>query len=64
MIKSDKLEFETRKVEGKDEIFILSAKLTPEAKKEGYSREIDYKKAYFELKAKYDALRIKVNGEV
>jgi len=64
MIKSDQLEFETRKIEGKDEIFILSAKLTPEVKKEGYSREIDYKKAYFELNAKYDALLRKVNGEV
>jgi len=59
MIKSNQLEFETHKVEGKDEIFILSAKLPPEAKKEGYSREIDYKKAYFELKAKYDALVLK-----
>ena len=64
MIKSDQLEYETRKIEGKDEIFILSAKLTPEAKKEGYRREIDYKKAYFELKSKYDALLRKVNGEV
>ena len=59
MVKSAQLEFETHKVDGKDEIFILSEKLSSEAKKEGYSREIDYKKAYFELKAKYDALVLK-----
>jgi len=59
MVKNGQLEHETRKVDGKDEIFILSKKLSDEAKKEGYSREIDYKKAYFELKAKYDALVLK-----
>ena len=64
MVKSDQLEYETRKVDGKDEVFILSEKLSPEVKKEGYSREIDYKKAYFELKAKYDAVLHKVEGEL
>ena len=59
MVKNGQLEHETRQVEGKDEIFILSEKLSDEVKKEGYSREIDYKKAYFELKAKYDALVLK-----
>jgi len=59
MVKSGQLEHETRTIDGKDEIFILSEKLSPEAKKEGYTREIDYKKAYFELKAKYDALVLK-----
>ena len=59
MVKSGQLEYETHKVDGKDEIFILSEKLPADAKKEGYSREIDYKKAYFELKAKYDALVLK-----
>lgn len=59
MLKGGQLEHETRQVEGKDEIFILSEKLSDKAKKEGYSREIDYKKAYFELKAKYDALLLK-----
>ena len=63
MVKSDQLEYETRQVDGKDEVFILSKKLAPEVKKEGYKREIDYKKAYFELKAQYDALLRKVNGE-
>ena len=63
MVKSGQLEHETRTIDGKDEIFILSETLSPEAKKEGYSREIDYKKAYFELKAKYDALLRKETGK-
>jgi len=63
MVKSEQLEYETRQVDGKDEIFILSEKATPETQKEHYTREIDYKKAYFELKDKYDALLRKVNGE-
>ncbi len=62
MVKSGQLKYETRQVDGKDEIYILSEKLAPEVKKEGYKREIDYKKAYFELQAKYDALLAKVNG--
>ncbi len=62
LAKVGKTPSDTRKVNGKDEIIIL----TDEAPKAGPVKtdgEIDYKKAYFELKAKYETLLRKGNGK-
>ncbi len=52
----------TRKVNGKDEMVILTDE-APKAEPVKTDGEIDYKKAYFELKKKYDALLHTVNGK-
>ncbi|MDA3947114.1 MAG: hypothetical protein PF439_10605 [Helicobacteraceae bacterium] len=55
LAKSGQIPSETRTVNGKEEIVIL----TDEAPKPApviQEQNIDYKKAYFELKAKYDKL--------
>jgi len=62
MAKSGKLPSETRKVEGKDELFILTEE-APRAKAVKEGEIIDYKKAYFELKKQYDELLRKVKSE-
>lgn len=56
MAKNGELPTEIRKIDGKDELFIIGND-APEVDKVPQVKEIvDYKKAYFELKAKYDAL--------
>ena len=55
LAKAGKIPSETRKVEGKDEIVILTDK-APKPEVVIEDKIIDYKKAYFELKAKYDKL--------
>lgn len=62
MAKSGKIPSETRKVEGKDELFILTEE-APRAEDRREEEIIDYKKAYFELKKQYDELLRKVNSE-
>ena len=62
MAKSGKIPSETRNVNGKDEIFILTED-APQPEPEKDNEPIDYKKAYFELKAKYEALLRTVNGK-
>ena len=62
MAKSGKIPSETRKIDGKDEIFILTEN-APQPEPEKKDEAIDYKKAYFELKAKYEALLRTVNGK-
>lgn len=62
MAKSGKIPSETRKIDGKEEIFILTEDAPrPETIKE--DEAIDYKKAYFELKAEYEALLRTVKGK-
>ena len=55
LAKAGKIPSNTRKVNGKDEILILTDE-APKPEPVKTDREIDYKKAYFELKAKYDKL--------
>lgn len=62
MAKSGKLPSETRKIEGKDELFIL-AQEAPQIEPLKEKEIINYKKAYFELKRKYDELLRKVESE-
>ncbi|MGB5963941.1 MAG: hypothetical protein WBF77_09725 [Sulfurimonadaceae bacterium] len=60
LAKAGKIPSDTRKINGKEEMVIL----TDEAPKPEPVREeqnIDYKKAYFELKKKYEALLHTVN---
>ena len=63
MSKNGTLQTETKKIDGKDEVFIL---VDDEVKLEGIIRPSateepidDYQKAYFKLKLKYDQLKIK-----
>lgn len=57
MAKRGELPTETREVDGKEELFIISDEAPDMDKQSSGAEEIvDYKKAYFELKAKYDAL--------
>jgi len=62
MAKSGKVPSETRKVEGKDELFILTEE-APQVETPKKEEIIDYKKAYFELERKYDELLRKVESE-
>ncbi|WP_345974335.1 hypothetical protein [Sulfurimonas sp. HSL3-7] len=55
MAKSGQIPSETRTINGKEEIFILSDE-APKAETVKEDEIIDYKQAYFELKAKYDKL--------
>ncbi len=55
LAKAGKIPSETRKVNGKDEMVILTNE-APKPEPVQHDQEIDYKKAYFELKAKYDKL--------
>ncbi len=60
LAKAGKIPSETRKVNGKEEIVILSDE-APKAETVTEDAIIDYKKAYFELKSKYEALLRTVN---
>lgn len=62
MAKSGKIPSETRKVEGKDELYILTEE-APRVESVQEEKIIDYKKAYFELKQKYDELLRRVKSE-
>lgn len=62
MAKSGQIPSETRTVGGKEEIFILDDK-APKAATVKKDTIIDYKQAYFELKAKYEALLRTVKSE-
>ena len=62
LAKAGKLPSDTRKINGKDEMVILTDE-APKAEPVKTDGEIDYKKAYFELKKKYDALLHTVNGK-
>lgn len=55
LAKAGKIPSDTRKVNGKDEMVILTDE-APKAEPVKMNENIDYKKAYFELKAKYDKL--------
>ncbi|MEN8148127.1 MAG: hypothetical protein ABFR02_10995 [Campylobacterota bacterium] len=55
LAKAGNIPSDTRKINGKDEILILTDE-APKAEPVKADGEIDYKKAYFELKAKYDKL--------
>ena len=55
MAKAGQIPSETRTVAGKEEIIILSDE-PPKAATVKEDEIIDYKQAYFELKAKYDKL--------
>jgi len=62
LAKAGKIPSDIQKVNGKEEIVILTDE-APKAEQVKTDSEIDYKKAYFELKAKYDALLRKGNGK-
>lgn len=62
LAKAGTIPSETRMVDSKPEIIILTEE-APKAKTVETNAEIDYKKAYFELKKKYDALLRKGNGK-
>ncbi len=62
LAKAGKIPSDTRNINGKDEIVILTDE-APKAEPVKTDGEIDYKKAYFELKAKYEALLRKGNGK-
>ncbi|MEA3372759.1 MAG: hypothetical protein U9Q62_03605 [Campylobacterota bacterium] len=55
MAKNGELPTEKRQVDGKDELFIVTDE-APALKTPSQEATVDYKKAYFELKAKYDKL--------
>lgn len=55
LAKAGKIPSDTRKVNGKDELVILTDE-APKAEPVTTNDPIDYKKSYFELKAKYDKL--------
>ena len=55
LAKAGKIPSETRQVNGKDEMVILTNE-APKPEPVQHDHDIDYKKAYFELKAKYDKL--------
>jgi hypothetical protein len=55
LAKTGKVPSETRTVNGRAEIIILTDE-APKAEAVTQDNIIDYKKAYFELKAKYDKL--------
>lgn len=55
LAKAGKIPSEIRNVDGKDEIVLLSDE-PPKPEPVREEQSIDYKKAYFELKAKYDKL--------
>ncbi len=55
LAKAGKIPSDTRKINGRDEMVILTDD-APKAEPVKTDVEIDYKKAYFELKAKYDLL--------
>ncbi len=55
LAKAGRIPSETRKINGKDEMVILTND-APKPEPVQHEPEIDYKKAYFELKAKYDKL--------
>jgi len=52
------LKSETKKINGKDEIFIFAEQIAPEPISEGDKIE-DYEKAYFKLKLQYTQLKTK-----
>ena len=62
MTKNETVQTETKKVDGKDEIFIIESEnsasktITSDTAEEKVG---DYEKAYFKLKIKYDQLKIK-----
>ena len=60
LAKAGKIPSDTRKINGKDEMVILTED-APKAEPVKTDENIDYKKAYFELKAKYEALLRTVN---
>ncbi len=63
LAKAGKIPSETRKINGKDEMVILTDE-APKAEPVRTDEEIDYKKAYFELKAKYDKLLRSVKDKI
>ncbi len=60
LAKTGKVPSETRKIDGKDELFILTED-APKSETPQKEDIIDYKEAYLELKAKYDALLRMIN---
>ena len=62
LAKSGSIASETRMKDGKPEIIILTDE-APQVKAVETEGEIDYKKAYLELKKKYDALLRSGNGK-
>lgn len=60
LAKAGKIPSTTRTINGKEELVILSDE-APRAEMVQEDDIIDYKKAYFELKAKYEALLRTVN---
>lgn len=63
MTKNGTLQTETKKVDGKDEVFIIDEGSPNEQstllKKHAEDQIEDYKKAYEQLKVKYDELKLK-----
>ncbi len=62
MTQNGSLETELKKVNGKDEVFILvdeTKSISETAQTPNEEAIDDYKKAYFKLKLKYDQLKIK-----
>ena len=62
LAKAGQIPSETRIINQKTEIFILSDE-APKPEPVVAESDMDYKKAYFELKKRYEALLRKVNGE-
>ena len=62
LAKAGSIASETRMKDGKPEIIILTDE-APQVKAVETEGEIDYKKAYLELKKKYDALLRSGNGK-
>ncbi len=63
LAKAGKIPSDTRKINGKDEMVILTDE-APKAEPVRTDDEIDYKKAYFELKAKYDKLLRSIKDKI
>lgn len=63
LAKAGKIPSDTRKINGKDELVILTDE-APKAEPVKTNDPVDYKKAYFELKAKYDRLVRETQGKM